>query len=102
MSALFPKLNPFNAWQPDHRQPAGAFRLVRAGAAQTEAGAVALTSALLIHAGFSLAAYVVETIFLAAALAVNRELLLRRVHLSPAPGTLRFALDPSVGKVDLT
>ena len=74
-SALFPKLNPFNAVynQTIGSQP-GAFRLGPSPAprrgAETEAGAVALTSALLIHAGFSLTAYVVEAIFLAAALAV--------------------------------
>ena len=39
--------------------------------AQTMAGAFALTSALLIHGGFSLAAYVVEAIFLAAVLALT-------------------------------
>jgi Domain of unknown function (DUF4395) len=74
-SALFPKLNPINAlynrtlgWQP------GAFRLGPAPAprraAETEAGTFALTIALLIYAGFSLAAYVLEAIFLAASLAV--------------------------------
>jgi len=39
-------------------------------AAEAQAGAVGLTSALLIHGGFNLAAYVVEAIFLAAALAL--------------------------------
>ena len=74
-SALFPKLNPLNALynKTIGRRP-GAFRLGPSPAprrcAETEAGAVALTIALLIHAGFSLAAYVVEAIFLAAALAV--------------------------------
>ena len=74
-SALFPKLNPFNAlYNRTIASRPGAFRLGPSPAprrgAETEAGAVALTSALLIHAGFSLAAYVVEAIFLAAALAV--------------------------------
>ena len=74
-SALFPKLNPFNAlYNRTIGSRLGAFRLGPSPAprrgAETEAGAVALTSALLIHAGFSLAAYVVEAIFLAAALAV--------------------------------
>ena len=74
-SALFPKLNPFNAlYNRTLGSRPGAFRLGPSPAprrgAETEAGAVALTSALLIHAGFSLAAYVVEAIFLAAALAV--------------------------------
>ena len=74
-SALFPKLNPFNAlYNRTIGSRPGAFRLGPSPAprrgAETEAGAVALTSALLIHAGFSLAAYVAEAIFLAAALAV--------------------------------
>jgi hypothetical protein len=74
-SALFPKLNPFSAlYNRTFGTRSGAFRLGPAPAprrgAETEAGAVALTSALLIHAGFSLAAYVVEAIFLAAGLAV--------------------------------
>ena len=74
-SALFPKLNPFNAlYNRTIGSRPGAFRLGPSPAprrgAETEAGAVALTSALLIHAGFSLAACVVEAIFLAAALAV--------------------------------
>ena len=55
------------------RKP-GAFRLdpspVPRRAAETEVGTVALASALLIHAGFSLAAHVMEVILLAAALAV--------------------------------
>ena len=74
-SALFPKLNPFNAvYNRTIGSQPGAFRLgpspsPRRGA-ETEAGAVALTSALLIHAGFSLTAYMIEAIFLAAALAV--------------------------------
>jgi hypothetical protein len=74
-SALFPKLNPFSAlYNRTFGTRPGAFRLGPAPfprrGAETEAGAVALTSALLIHAGFSLAAYVVEAIFLAAGLAV--------------------------------
>ena len=74
-SALFPKLNPLNAlYNRTLGSRPGAFRLGPSPAprrgAETEAGAVALTSALLIHAGFSLAACVVEAIFLAAALAV--------------------------------
>jgi hypothetical protein len=74
-SALFPKLNPFNAlYNRTFGSRPGAFRLGPSPAprrgAETEAGAVALTSALLIHAGFSLAACVVEVIFLAASLAV--------------------------------
>ncbi|MFB3923807.1 MAG: DUF4395 family protein [Terriglobia bacterium] len=74
-SALFPKLNPFRAlYNRTLGSRPGAFRLGPSPAprrgAETEAGAVALTSALLIYAGPSLAAYVVETIFLVAALAV--------------------------------
>ena len=74
-SALFPKLNPFNAlYNRTIGSRPGTFRLGPSPAprrgAETEAGAVAFTGALLIHAGFSLAAYVVEAIFLAAALAV--------------------------------
>jgi hypothetical protein len=74
-SALFPKRNPFSALynRTLGRRP-GAFRLGPAPAprraAETEAGTVALTIALLIYAGFSLAAYAVEAILLAAALAV--------------------------------
>jgi Domain of unknown function (DUF4395) len=74
-SALFPKLNPFRAlYNRTIGSPPGAFRLEPSPAprraAETEAGTIALTSAMLIYAGFSLAAYVVEAIFLAAALAV--------------------------------
>lgn len=74
-SALFPKLNPFSAlYNRTIGTRPGAFRLGPAPAprraAESEAGAVALTSALLIHAGFVLAAYVVEAIFLAAGLAL--------------------------------
>lgn len=74
-SALFPKLNPFRAlYNRTLGSQPGAFRLdpspAPRRAAETEAGTVALASALLIHAGFSLAAHVVEVILLAAALAV--------------------------------
>jgi Domain of unknown function (DUF4395) len=74
-SALFPKLNPISALynRTVGRRP-GAFRLGPAPAprraAETEAGTFALTIALLIHAGFGLAAYVFEAIFLTASLAV--------------------------------
>ena len=74
-SALFPKLNPFSALynRTIGRRP-GAFRLgpdpAPRRAAETEAGTIALTIALLIHAGFNHAAYVVEAIFLSASLAV--------------------------------
>ena len=74
-SALFPKLNPFRAlYNLTIGSRPGAFRLdpspAPRRAAETEAGTVALTIALLIHAGFSHAAYVVEATLLAAALAV--------------------------------
>jgi hypothetical protein len=74
-SALLPKLNPFRAlYNHTLGRPPGAFRLdpspAPRRAAETEAGTVALASALLIHAGFGLAAYVVESILLIAALAV--------------------------------
>jgi hypothetical protein len=74
-SALFPKLNPVNAlYNRTTGSRPGAFRLGPSPAprrgAETEAGAVALTITLLIHGGFSLAAYAVEAILLAAALAV--------------------------------
>ena len=74
-SALFPKMNPFSALYNRiiGRRP-GAFRLdpfpPPRRAAETEAGTVALTCALLIHIGLSIAAYVVEAVFLAAGLAV--------------------------------
>jgi Domain of unknown function (DUF4395) len=74
-SALFPKRNPFSALynRTIARRP-GAFRLdpspAPRRAAETEAGTIALTSALLIHAGLSSAAYVVEAVFLAAGLGV--------------------------------
>ena len=74
-SALFPKLNPFNAvYNRTLGSRPGAFRLGPSPgprrAAETQAGALALTIALLIYAGFSLAAYAAEAILLAAALAV--------------------------------
>jgi Domain of unknown function (DUF4395) len=74
-SALLPKLNPISALynRTIGRRP-GAFRLGPAPtprrAAETEAGAFALTIALLIHSGFTLAAGVLQAILLAAVLAV--------------------------------
>jgi hypothetical protein len=75
-SALLPKLNPFDAlYNRTIGSRPGALRLGPAPAprrvAQTMAGAFALATALLIHAGYSLAAYVVEAIFLAAVLALT-------------------------------
>jgi hypothetical protein len=74
-SALFPKLNPISAFYNrtiGKRQ--GAFRLGPAPAprraAETEAGTIALAIALLILAGFTVAAYVLQAILLAAVLAV--------------------------------
>ena len=74
-SALFPKLNPFRAlYNRTLGSRPGAFRLdpspAPRRAAETEAGTIALASALLIYAGISLAAYVVEAVFLAAGLAL--------------------------------
>ena len=74
-SALFPKLNPISAlYNRTIGKRQGAYRLGPAPAprraAETEAGTFALTIALLIHFRFSLAAHVLETILLAAALAV--------------------------------
>lgn len=74
-SALFPKLNPFRALynQTIGKRPGTSLldpSPAPRRAAETEAGTIALTSALLIHAGFYLAAYVVEAVFLAAGLAV--------------------------------
>ncbi len=74
-SALFPRLNPFRAlYNRTIASRPGAFRLDPSPAprrvAETEAGTVPLTSALLIHAGLSPAAHVVEAIFLAAGLAL--------------------------------
>ena len=74
-NALFPKLNPFDALynRTLGRRP-GVFRAAPAPpprrTAQAMAGAFALASALLIHFGYSVAAYVVEAIFLAAVLAL--------------------------------
>jgi Domain of unknown function (DUF4395) len=75
-SALFPKLNPFDAaYNRTIGSRPGAFRLSPAPAprriAQSMAGAFALASALLIRFGFTAAAYVVEAIFLAAVLALT-------------------------------
>jgi hypothetical protein len=72
---MFPKLNPFRAlYNRTLGSQPGAFRLEPSPAprraAETEAGTVALTSALLIYTGLSFAAYVVEAVFLAAALAL--------------------------------
>jgi hypothetical protein len=73
--ALFPKLNLFDALYNGTigRRP-GALRLGPAPAprrfAQSMAGAFALTTALLIQAGFYVSAYVIEAIFLAAVLAL--------------------------------
>ena len=74
-SALFPKLNPFRAlYNRTIGSRPGAFRLgpspAPRRAAETEAGTFALATGLLIHAGFSLAAYAFEAIYLVAALAV--------------------------------
>ena len=73
-SALFPKLNPIRAlYNRILGSRSGAFHLAPSPAprraAETEAGTVALASALLIHSGLGLATHVVEAIFLAAALA---------------------------------
>ncbi len=75
-SALFPKLNPFSAlYNLTFGGRRGAFRLGAAPAprrgAETMAGTFALATALLIHAGFDLAAYVLQAIFLSASLAVE-------------------------------
>jgi len=75
-SALFPKWNPFSAlYNRTIGKRPGSFRLGPAPtprrAAETEAGTIALTIALLIYAGLIVAAYVVEAILLAAALAVS-------------------------------
>ena len=74
-SARFPKLNPISAlYNRTIGKRPGAFRLGPAPAprraAETEAGTIALTIALLIHFGFTNAAYALEAILLAAALAV--------------------------------
>lgn len=75
MSALFPQLNPITAvYNLTIGRRTGAFRLGPAPAprraAETEAGTFALIIALLIHAGFGIAAFVFEAIFVAASLAV--------------------------------
>jgi protein-S-isoprenylcysteine O-methyltransferase Ste14 len=75
-SALLPKLNPFSAlYNLTAGGRPGASRLGPAPAprrgAETMAGAFALTTALLILAGFHLAAYAFQAIFLAASLAVE-------------------------------
>ena len=74
-SAFLPNLNPFTAlYNATLGRRPGAFRLGPAPAprrsAEMTAGAFAMATALLIHAGFSLAANVLAAIFLAAALAV--------------------------------
>ncbi len=75
-SALFPKLNPFDALynRTIGKQPR-AFRASPAPpprrTAQTMAGAFALACALLSYFGFTVAAYIVEAIFLAAVLALT-------------------------------
>jgi Domain of unknown function (DUF4395) len=74
-SAFFPNLNPISAlYNRIIGGHPGAFRLGPAPtprrAAETEAGTIALTIALLILTGITLAAYVFEAIFLAAVLAV--------------------------------
>ena len=74
-SALFPKLNPFRAlYNYTLGSRAGAFHLAPSPAprraAETEAGTIALASALVSNSGLTLAAYAVEIFFLAAALAV--------------------------------
>lgn len=75
-SALSPRLNPFSAaYNLTIGGRPGAFRLGPAPAprrgAETMAGAFAFAIALLIFAGFNLAAYVLQAIFFAAALAVE-------------------------------
>jgi hypothetical protein len=74
-SALLPHLNPISAlYNQTFGRRAESFRLGSAPtprrAAETEAGTIALTIALLIFAGFTPAAYVLEAILLAAVLAV--------------------------------
>ncbi len=74
-SALLPQLNPFDAFYNSTLGGRdGAFHLTPAPAprrtAQSMAGAFALACGLLIHFGLSIAAYVVEGIFLAAVLAL--------------------------------
>jgi hypothetical protein len=74
-SALLPELNPFDAV---YNRTIGRRRGFLLGpappprrTAQTIAGALALAAALFIHYGFSIAAYIVEAIFLAAVLALT-------------------------------
>ena len=74
-SALFPKINPFDAlYNLTFRGNREAFHLTPSPlprrTAQAMAGAFALTCGLLVHFGLSTAAYVVEGIFLAAVLAL--------------------------------
>ena len=75
-SALFPKLNPFDALynRTAGKRPSG-FRASPAPpprrTAQTMAGTFALACALLIYFRFNVVAYVVEGIFLAAVLALT-------------------------------
>ena len=75
-SALFPKLNPFEALY--NRTLGTRPRALRLGAAPTPrrvsqamAGTFALAAALLIYSGFRVAAYIVEGIFLAAVVALT-------------------------------
>lgn len=75
-STLFPKWSPFDAlYNGTIGSRPGALRLGPAPkprrVAQAMGGAFALVTALLIHAGFNLAAYVIEAIFLLAALALT-------------------------------
>ncbi len=75
-SALFPKLNPLNAiYNRTIGSRPGAYRLVPAPpprrAAETEAGTIAMLTALLIHSGIQPVAYLAEAFFLAAGLGVR-------------------------------
>jgi hypothetical protein len=75
-SALLPKLSPFDAlYNRTIGSRSGSLRLgpapVPRRVAQAMGGAFALATAWLIYAGFGLAAYVLEAIFLAAALALT-------------------------------
>lgn len=75
-SALFPKLNPFDAlYNATLGRRPGAMRLAPAPmprrVAQTMAAVFALACAWLIHAGFMTAAYAVEALMLAAGLALT-------------------------------
>jgi Domain of unknown function (DUF4395) len=75
-SALLPAFNPFDAvYNSTFGRRAGAFQLTVAPAprrtAQAMAGGFALICGLLIHFGFSVAAYIVEGLFLAAVLALT-------------------------------